>query len=162
MLQTRTSANTVPVIYSRIARILLVVSNVPVFLVIKAMVSIAKVRTRVWSFFLALYHSAPLISYNVIRDRFIVCLDACLQISTSVITRYLLRDAWKTPNVAISRRISYANANLATSATARCIARMWTSARYLERVVIIRSATIFRGTTLVPVNLGSRETPTKL
>ena len=50
--------------------------------------------------------------------------DACLQISMSVIIRYLPRDASRTPSVAIFHRTSYANANLATSATARCIARM--------------------------------------
>lgn len=48
--QTRTSANTGPAIYSRIAPTLLVASNVPVSPATKATVSIAKVRV---SFFLS-------------------------------------------------------------------------------------------------------------
>lgn len=48
--QTRTSANTGPVIYSRIARTLSAASNVPVSPATKETVSIAKVRA---------YHSSP-------------------------------------------------------------------------------------------------------
>lgn len=117
--QTRTSANTGPAIYSRIAPTLLVASNVPVSPATKATVSIAKVRV---SFFLSRSFTTSVVSvYRMLL--FLSVLFTSRQTSTSAITRRSPRDASRTPSVATFPPTSCANANRATSATARSTAR---------------------------------------
>lgn len=99
--------------------------------------------------------------HSCIPDAFIF-LSVGRQTSTSAITRHSPRDAWRTPSVATFRPTSCANASRATSATARSVARMWTSAWYLARAATIPCATISRAITLAPVNLVLRETRTNL
>lgn len=93
---------------------------------------------------------------------FLSVLFTSRQTSTSAITRRSPRDASRTPSVATFPPTSCANANRATSATARSTARTWTSAWYLARAATTPCATISPGITLAPVNLVLRETRTNL
>lgn len=84
------------------------------------------------------------------------------QISTSATIRRSPGVASRTPNVAISRRTSYASAKPATSATVRCAATTWTSARYRVRAPTTPCAATYPAITPARVKTDSRETRTTM